>query len=350
MTTELGEKIETLPVRAKSAVNPKIRAGIVGAGLMGLWHAHAVEKVGGTIVGFADFDVAKAERLAARYANAKAYSEVEKMLADQNLDVLHVCSPTASHQTIAEKAIQAGVHLLIEKPLAPTAAQTAKLYALAAQHGTLLCPIHQFAFQDGAAQAQKNSSKIGRLVHLEANICSAGRVDFHGEELDKIAADILPHPLSLMQRFLGSSFSETEWSLLHPDSGELRIFGQTRETSLSIFISLNSRPTSNSFHLFGRNGTIRLDLFHGYSVFERGKTSRTRKILHPFDLAFRNFSAAGFNLARRFLRNEPAYPGLRQLIHEFYNSVKSNSEPPITPSEAIAIAEIRDLLIKNQEK
>jgi predicted dehydrogenase len=350
MTANFGEKADSPKVQAQTAVNPKIRAGIVGAGLMGLWHAHAIEKAGGEVVAFADFNIEKAERLAAKYADAKAFFDLEKMLGEQNLDVLHICSPTESHEIIAETAIRAGVHLLIEKPLAATAVQTSRLYNLAAQYNTHLCPVHQFAFQDGAAKAQNNLSKIGRLVHLEANICSAGGAGSNAEQLDQIAADILPHPLSLMQKFLKADISEVEWSGSRPASGELRISGQTQETSLSIFISMNSRPTKNSFHLFGSEGAIHLDLFHGYSVIEPGKTSRAAKILHPFDLAVRNFSAATFNLARRTVRRESAYPGLRQLIHEFYDSIKSASEPPITPLQAIAVAEVRDLLVNQATK
>jgi hypothetical protein len=108
---------------------------------------------------------------------------------------------------------------------------------------------------------------------------------------------------------------------------------------------MNSRPTTNSFHLFGTDGTIHLNLFHGFAIIEPGKTSRIRKIMHPFDLSARNFSAATGNLARRLIKNESAYPGLRQLIGEFYGAVKNDEDIPITPSEAIAVAEIRDLLM-----
>lgn len=345
MTANFGEKTDAQTTRAKASANSKIRAAIVGAGLMGRWHADALVKVGGEVVGIADFDRTKAERFAANYRSASGFSDVQEMLAIQKPDVLHICSPTKSHSEIAEQAIKTGVHLLIEKPLAATTNETIGLYDLASQYNTLLCPVHQFVFQAGAANAQKHLSKIGRLVHLEANIRSAGGAGLNAAQLDQTAADILPHPLSLMQKFLENNISEAEWKILRPAAGEWRIFGQSQETSLSIFISMNSRPTSNSFHLLGAHGAIHLDLFHGFSIIEPGKTSKARKILHPFDLAMRQFSAATVNLAQRIVRREPAYPGLRQLIREFYNSIKHNSELPIKPSEAIAVAKIRDLLM-----
>jgi len=324
----------------------KIRAAIVGAGLMGFWHARAVENVGGKVVAVFDIDKTQADSLAAKHKHAQSFDSLEKMLAEVSPSVLHVCTPTATHKKIAELAIKAGVNLLIEKPIVQTAEETVSLYELASRHKVLLCPVHQFVFQDGVRNAKKLLSNIGRIVHLQANICSAGGTGLDTNQVATIAEDILPHPLSLMQTFLGDDFILQDWVIFCPNSGELRVSGKARKISLGIFVSMNSRPTLNSFQIFGTGGTIYLDLFHGYSVIESGKTTKTRKILHPFDSALRNLSAATLNLGRRSLKNETAYPGLRRLIDEFYQAIKDGKPSPITSAEAIAVAQIRDILIK----
>ncbi len=330
----------------KNDKHNKIRAAIVGAGLMGFWHARAARKVGGKIVAVFDIDKIQANSLAAKLSDAQSFDSLEKMLAEVSPDVLHVCTPTATHKKIAEIAVKANVNLLIEKPIVQTAEETVALYELATRHKVLLCPVHQFVFQDGVKQAKKLLSNIGRIVHLQANICSAGGTGLDANQIATIAEDILPHPLSLMQTFLGDDLILKGWNIFCPNSGELRVSGRVRETSLGIFVSMNSRPTLNSFQIFGTTGTIHLNLFHGYSVIESGKTTKTRKILHPFDSALRNFSAATLNLGRRSLKNETAYPGLRRLIDEFYQAIKDGKPPPITPAEAIAVAQIRDILIQ----
>ncbi len=328
------------------SANTKIRAGVVGAGLMGRWHAQALEREGGEVVGFIDFDLTKAETLADKYTHARAFRNVEEMLADRQIDVLHVCSPLESHVAIAERAINSGVHLLVEKPLAETNAATLKLYEMAREKNTLLCPVHQFAFQSGVEKAKSQLPQIGRLVHVEAKICSAGGIGLAPGYLDAIAVDILPHPLSLLQKFLETDIAAAEWDVFRPLPGELRISGRNLgSTSISIFISMNSRPTENTFHLLGTHGGIHLDLFHGYSFMEPGNVSKMAKLTHPFDYAARSFGTAAANLARRSLRREAAYPGLRRLIGEFYRSVKFGLESPISRAEALAIAEIRDLVI-----
>ncbi len=324
----------------------KIRAAIIGAGLMGYWHARAAEKVGGKIVGVFDVNKTQADSLAAKHSSAQSFDSLEKMLAETSPDALHVCTPTATHKNIAELAIKAGVNLLIEKPIVQTFEETVALYELASNHKVLLCPVHQFVFQDGVEKAKKMMPRIGRLVHLQANICSAGGTGLDAQAVDTIAADILPHPLSLMQTFLGDGFTAQDWDIVRPNNGELRVSGKARETSLGIFVSMNSRPTLNSFQIFGTDGTIHLNLFHGYSIIESGKTSRARKILQPFDFSWRNFVSAAVNLGRRSLKSEAAYPGLRRLVDKFYQAIKDGKPLPIMPAEAIAIAKIRGILIK----
>ena len=330
----------------KNDKNNKIRAGIVGAGLMGFWHAHATRKVGGKVVAVFDIDKTQAKSLAAKHSNAQSFDSLEKMLTEVSIDALHICTPTATHKKIAELAIKAGVNLLVEKPIVQTAEETVALYELASHHKVLLCPVHQFVFQDGVRNAKKLLPQIGRIVHLQASICSAGGTGLDKNQVATIAEDILPHPLSLMQTFLGGDLTARDWNIFCPNIGEWRVSGRARETSLGIFVSMNSRPTLNSFQIFGTGGSIHLDLFHGYSVVESGKTSKTRKILHPFDSALRNFSAATLNLGRRSLKNETAYPGLRRLIDEFYQAIKDETSSPISPSEAITVAQIRDILIQ----
>ncbi len=326
--------------------NSKIRVGIVGAGLMGLWHAYSARKVGGKVVAVFDISKTNADSLARKYPGSKSFNRLEEMLPEVRIDALHICTPTETHQQIAEIAVTQNVNLLIEKPILQTAEETVSLYDLALKHQILLCPVHQFVFQDGVIRAKKLLPDIGQIVHLQANICSAGGTGLDSNQIDTIADDILPHPISMMQTFLGDELATGDWNIFRPNYGELRVSGKAQGTSLGIFVSMNSRPTLNTFQIFGTDGTIHLDLFHGYSVIESGKTSKARKILHPFELALKNFSAATLNLGRRSLHGESAYPGLRRLIDGFYQAIKFNKKPPISPAEAIAVAQIRDILIK----
>lgn len=324
-----------------------IKAGIVGAGLMGRWHAWAVRKAGGSVVAIADPDPARRERLANDCPGADSFADCERMLGQANLHVLHVCTPPSTHYRLAEAAISAAVPVLIEKPLAPTAAETKRLLDLANKRGVRVAPVHQFLFQDGVIHACRSLAQCGRIVRIEGTFCSAGGDGLDEEQLDCIVADILPHPLSLMQLFLRRPLPLEGWVTVRPHSGDLLGVCDVAETTLSIFISMHARPTVCALDITGTEATIHLNLYHGYAVREPGRVSRARKITHPFDLAARTVGAASLNLARRVLRSEFAYPGLLRLVREFHEAVRSRSESPISAADTVEIARVRDRLIED---
>jgi hypothetical protein len=92
---------------------------------------------------------------------------------------------------------------------------------------------------------------------------------------------------------------------------------------------------------------LRLDLFHGYVLFERGRVSKARKITQPFELSLRNLEVASINLGRRAIQSETAYPGLRRLVSSFYESLRTGAPLPISPEDGIAVASVRDLIMQS---
>ncbi len=322
------------------AVN--VRVAIVGAGLMGRWHADTAVKAGARVVAVVDPDLPRAERLAARHPGCRPAADLSEVV--ESADVVHVCSPTASHAAAARLAIAAGRHALVEKPLAPSLAETAELLERARAREVLLCPVHQFVFQDGVRTALEALADIGPLVHARFTICSAGARE--PRDRDRIAMEILPHPLSLLARLASAPLPGAEWWARRPSAGELRVAGQLGAMTASILVSMTGRPTVNRMELFGARGAVEADLFHGFAVTLDGRVSRARKIAGPFARAAREAGAASANLARRLGRREPAYPGLRRLFAEFYEAATTGGPPPILPAETLSVAETCQRLVQ----
>lgn len=314
---------------------------------MGHWHAKAIKRAGGRLRAVMDSNLEAAQRLAANCRDAESFSDIEQMLNRINLDVLHVCTPLHSHSRIAKLAIEFGLNVIVEKPITPMAIDTERLFEQAADRGVLICPVHQFIFQNGVQMAIELLPRIGQLVHIGGVICSAGERGPACEQSDTIVADILPHPLSLMQIFLPTGLCEKNWVISRPVLGELRASSEISGVSLSIFISMNVRPTECSFQVAGTDGTIHIDLFHGFAFMEPGKVSKTKKVIHPFELAIRRWSAATINLGQRVVHWESAYPGLNQLISLFYRAVCKEVVAPISREDAVAVARSRDRLLQN---
>lgn len=321
------------------------RVAVVGAGLMGGWHADAVARAGFRVAAVCDPDERRAAALAARHPGALVFTDPGAALTREVADAVHLCTPLPTHAPLAARAMDAGLHTLVEKPLAVGAAATGELLAHAARQGVLLCPVHQYVFQPGALAAPAALAAIGRLLHVDATACSAGAEGGDDAHRDAIAASVLPHALSLLARLAPAVLAGATWRVLRPRAGELRADGVGDGVTVSLMVSMAGRPTTNTLRLIGERGTVHLDLFHGFAVRERGEVSRRRKIVHPFLLAGGTLAAAAANLAGRAARREPAYPGLRELVRRFHEAARDGGPAPIPPEETMQVARAWDAIL-----
>ena len=319
---------------------------IAGAGLMGTWHARYAARCGATVAAVFDRDRDAAERLAAEFRGARAFTTLDELLEQCKPRVVHICTPADSHAGLAEIVLGSGTHLLIEKPLASNAEITGRLLASADARRLKLIPVHQFLFQAGFLKAWSSLPGLGQILHVDATFCSAGGEEFSGSQQDRIAADILPHPLALVERLSPGTLDAARWTLLRTAPGEWRATALAGALSLSLLITLGGRPTECSLRVITEGGVIDLDLFHGFATVDRAPVSRLAKISRPIRRSAASGSAAALNLGRRLLNWEPAYPGLRDLIRAFYASVRNDSAAPISAAEVLSVARARDRLIQ----
>jgi predicted dehydrogenase len=322
-----------------------VRAAIVGAGLMGRWHAQAIQRSGSRVVAVVDPDTSRAESLASRLADRPAIAgDVGYAVREHDIQVVHVCTPIESHESIVRAAIAGGAHVLVEKPLAPDAPAVERLHAMAAERGVLLCPVHQFLFQPGVQYAARQLPRLGPVRQVDVVACSAGADGRSDTERERVALDILPHGLSLVRRLLGAPLAVSSWQVGHGPAGELRAVGEVGESAVMIAVSMRARPTENSLTLRCDRGTVSIDLFHGFATIERSAPTRLGKVGRPFVASAILFGAATGNLIGRAARGEAAYPGLRELVRRFHNAAAGRGTLPITVDESIDVARARDII------
>ena len=115
----------------------RLRVGIAGTGFIGAVHARAALLAGAELAGVAASSPASAQRAATALGAARAYESAEEMAADPDIDVVHVCTPNHLHEPLAETALEAGKHVVCEKPLALDAAGAQRLVEAAAGAGRL---------------------------------------------------------------------------------------------------------------------------------------------------------------------------------------------------------------------
>lgn len=115
-----------------------LRVAVVGAGFIGVDHAaaYAVEP-DVELIGIVDPDVARATELAERFG-ARAFADLDGLLAEARPEAASVCVPTGLHRSVVERLASAGIHALLEKPMAPTVADCDAIAAAAEQAGIVL--------------------------------------------------------------------------------------------------------------------------------------------------------------------------------------------------------------------
>ncbi|HEU5152598.1 MAG TPA: Gfo/Idh/MocA family oxidoreductase, partial [Iamia sp.] len=141
------------------------RAGIVGTGFMGTVHSRAVRASGGEVAGVVGSTPERGAE-AATALGTKAYDDVEALLADPAVTVVHVCTPNHLHTPLARAALAVGKHVVCEKPLATTLADAAALEAAAVEAGVVATVpfVYRFHPMVREARARIAAGALGRVT------------------------------------------------------------------------------------------------------------------------------------------------------------------------------------------
>jgi len=113
-----------------------INAAVIGTGYIGPLTIEALRRIGDVRVkAICDANLELAKKIAAKYNIDKIYTDWREIMADRSIDVVHTCSPNSLHYPMNKAAIEAGKHILSEKPLAMTLAEAEELTLLAEKSG-----------------------------------------------------------------------------------------------------------------------------------------------------------------------------------------------------------------------
>ncbi|MDI3196128.1 Gfo/Idh/MocA family oxidoreductase [Pseudarthrobacter sp. AL07] len=149
----------------------KLRAGIIGTGFMGSVHAHAVRAAGGEVSAVAGSSRASAEAAAPGLGARTAAESPEALIARDDVDVIHICTPNATHAELARKAIAAGKPVVCEKPLATSVEDAQELTDLADQAGVVTAVPFVYRFYPAVREARDRILRgdAGRLWLLHGS-------------------------------------------------------------------------------------------------------------------------------------------------------------------------------------
>jgi predicted dehydrogenase len=142
------------------------------------------------------------ERLARQYPGTRVITDFESVLADDEIHAVVLATPVVSHYELAKRALQAGKHVMVEKPLAQTSAQCAELVELAERSGLILMVGHVFLYNAAVRRVKEyiDSGEVGDVHYIYSQRLNLGQVRHDVNALWNFA----PHDLSILMYWLGN--------------------------------------------------------------------------------------------------------------------------------------------------
>lgn len=134
----------------------QIRTAVIGTGFMGAAHIEALRRVPGVeVVGVGSRVEERAKQLAERYGITKAFGDWRRLIQDDEIEVIHNCTPNNLHFEINKAAISAGKHIVSEKPLTINSRESAELVKLAKEKGVVNAINFNYRFYPLIQQAKR---------------------------------------------------------------------------------------------------------------------------------------------------------------------------------------------------
>lgn len=182
---------------------------MVGIGLIGFgyWGPNLArnfsENADCRLVGVADRVESRRSVVARRYPATTLYSDAADLISDSNVDAVAIATPVSSHFPIAERALLAGKHVLVEKPMAATSLECEKLIELAEKQGRVLMVDHTFVYNGAVRKIKEvlDSGDLGKVFYFDSVRVNLGLFQHD----INVMWDLAPHDLSILSYLFGTT-------------------------------------------------------------------------------------------------------------------------------------------------
>ncbi len=184
-----------------------VRIGLAGLGYWGPNLARNFDALpDADLAAICDADEERLAQTGARFPDARTTASFDDLLSDETLDAVVIATPVPTHAELATRALTAGKHVFVEKPLALSAADAADVAALAAERGLTLMPGHLLLYHPGVAKLREivASGDLGRLLVIYGNRQNLGKIRRDENVLWSLGA----HDLSVILDLVGEEPEE----------------------------------------------------------------------------------------------------------------------------------------------
>ena len=347
-----------------------LRIAIIGCGKIADQHVLALRRVTDCeVVAVCDREMLMAQQLAGRFGISKTFSDAQEMLKAISPDIVHITTPPQGHFSLARQCLESGSHVYLEKPFTVTANEAKDLIQLAEGKGLKITAGHNYQFTLEMLDMRKLVAQGflgGKPIHVESHWSyDLSDTSYVGPILGsqthwvrqlpgQLFHNLISHGIAKLAEFLGDeveiSAHAHQSPLLQGLGGqevqdELRVFIRDQNGTTAFFcFSTQIKPGLNSLRICGPKNSLLVDHASGTLIRNENRSYKSylTYFIPPLKSARQHFKNARKNVFD-FLRGRLHQDsGMKELIEQFYQSVRRKSPPPIPYREIILTARIMD--------
>jgi len=268
------------------------RVGLVGCGVISGAHLKAWRKTACMVEGVFDIDRSLAEKKARQFGLHRVYSSVEDLI--EHSDIVDVCTPSHTHADIARKAIKAGRHLVIEKPLVTSIEEWEELSGLIQESGVKVAVVHNQKFVNAFQQAKRwiDNGRIGDVIAVSRQFLTNPASDRMLETADHWSHQLrggrwfetLPHDLYLIYDIAGPLDFMTATVAKGRDvpskgstADEVLLTLRNERCIGTIHYSSNCGTNRRMLYIYGSKGIITVDFLSDAAYLSRIKDDKWKR-------------------------------------------------------------------------
>lgn len=351
--------------------------GVVGAGLAGKAHIKYLKRIKNVeIKTICDLNQDVVSKVAQEFGVPTYHTDFNNMLSETKLDFITICTPPSTHANLCIKAIESGLHVLVEKPFTETAQEALSiLNALENTNNIKVGVIHNMLFSRTVQKARElvKNGEIGNILNVNIIRAAPFDVDIFISDSNHWChmmtggrvCEALPHKIYLAQEFmkkpkvkniLAKKRSNAPWVSFD----ELFITLESDSSIGSIYWSSNAGKHEYFIYLIGSEGTLKIDLYSGIIVKIRRSSISNKYVRIPYFLGEIRQSLSSFisHNGRLFLSlcgiSHVYYTPHEVCFYSFIDSIINNQEPYINAQKGydcvLLVEEICTYLQKLLEK
>ncbi len=319
----------------------QLRVGLIG---FGLWGPHYARILAGTMTSarLAACAEPAASRLAAferMFPAARAYADYGRLLRDGDVDAVIVATPTSTHRDVVERCLDAGVHVLVEKPLASTVPDAEALAAMEKGSGRVLMVGHTFLFNPAviAIKGYIDQGLLGEIRYLYFQRTGLGPIR---QDVNALW-DLAPHDFSMLRYWLGEDpvdLVARGQSYLKPGTEDVVFvtLSYPNQILASVHVSWLDPVKIRRVTVVGDRKMVVFDDTHATEklrIYDRGADYQ------PREGGFAEFIAAVRDGDIVIPRLEPREP-LREQLEHFVDCINSGRRPIASAEDGVAIVKV----------